>query len=184
MEERKFAELILKGQGGLRQTSVAIWNMDTDVTDEAKWRLAKAAQLLQIPFIFVSNDGVVNAQDELVQKCLRLEVRHDPQNAEQALRRMTQRNVSEVLEMLEQDGEELCRALQRLYLTSCGKSFETLERCAFPAKAMALGEVAECTASHAVRAEGTSDSTTNEFCLGAVSTLRKQLRRVPWRVRR
>ena len=174
VEERQFAELILKGQGGLRLTSVAILNIDTDVTDRLKWMLCKAAQQLQIPLIFVSNDGVVNARDELVQKCLRLEVPHDPQNAEQALRRMTQRNVSEVLEMLEQDGEELCRALQCLYLTSCGKSFETLERCAFAAKAMALGEVAECTASHAVRAEGTSDSTTNEFCLGAVSTLRKQ----------
>ena len=47
----------------------------------------------------------------------------------------------EVLELLEQDGEELCRALQRLYLTSCGEFFETLDRCAFAAEAMALGEV-------------------------------------------
>ena len=34
VEGRKLAELILKGQGGLRQTSVAILNFDTDVTDE------------------------------------------------------------------------------------------------------------------------------------------------------
>ena len=123
------------------------------MTDELKWRLCKAAQQLQIPLIFVSDDGIVTPLDELVQKCLRLEVRHDPQNAGQALRRMTQRNVSEVLEMLEQDGEELCRALQRLYLTSCGKSFETLQRCAFAAKVMALGDLAECAASHTAWAE-------------------------------
>ena len=163
VEERKLAK-----------TSVAIFNIDTDVMDELKWRLCKAVQQLQIPLIFVSNDGIVIARHELVLKCLCLEVRHEPQNVEQALRRMTQRNAPEALELLEQDGEELCRALQCLYLTSCGKSFETLERCAFAAKAMALGEVAECTASHAVRAEDTSDSTTNEFCLGAVLTLRKQ----------
>ena len=100
---------------------------------ELKWRLCKAAQQLQIPLIFVSNDGVVTARDELVQKFLWLEVRHDPQNAEQALRRMTQRNVPEVLELLEQDGEEFCRALQRQYHTSCGESFETLDQCAFAA---------------------------------------------------
>ena len=183
MEERKLAKLIVKGQGGLRQTSVAI------LTDELKWRLCKAVQQLQIPLIFVCDDGVVIARDDLVQKCLCLEVRHEPQNVEQALRRMTQRNAPEVLELLEQDGEELCRALQRLYLTSCGKSFEILERCAFATKAMALGELAECTASHTVRATDTSDSTTNEFCLGAVSTLRKQrchhsTQACPWRVRR
>ena len=39
----------------------------------------------------------------------------------------------EVFELLEQDGEEFCRALQRQYLTSCGGSFETLDRCAFAA---------------------------------------------------
>ena len=133
VEERKLAKLIMKGQGGLRQTSVAILNIDTDVTDEVKWRLCKAAQQLQIPLIFVSDDGVVNARDELVQKCLCLEVRHNPQNAEQALRRMTQRNVPEVLELPEQDREEFCRALQRQYLTSCGESFETLDQCAFAA---------------------------------------------------
>ena len=38
-----------------------------------------------------------------------------------------------MLELLEQDGEELCRALQRLYLTSCGESFETLDQRAFAA---------------------------------------------------
>ena len=92
MEGRKLAELILKGQGCLRQTSVAILNIDTDVTDALKWRLGKAAQQLQIPRIFVCNDGVVTARNELDQKCLCLEVRHEPQNVEQALRRMTQRN--------------------------------------------------------------------------------------------
>ena len=138
VEERKLAKLIVKGQGCLRQTSVAILNIDTDVTDEVKWRLGKAAQQLQIPLISVSDDGVVNARDELVQKCLCLEVRHDPQNAEQALRRMTQRNVPEVLELLEQDGEEFCRALQRQYLTSCGESFETLDQCMFAALIAAL----------------------------------------------
>ena len=186
-------ELILKGQGckGLLQTSVAIWNIDTDVTDKLKWRLCNAAQQSQIPLIFVCDDGVVTARNELVQKCLCLEVRHEPQNVEHALRRVTQRNgfnmpeaclsiaiacghdvrkaikaaelmehrsssselptadfsasaachqlllpsdatdVPEVLELLEQDGEELSRALQRPYLTSCGESFETLDHCAF-----------------------------------------------------
>ena len=92
VEERKLAKLIMKGQGGLRQTSVAIWNIDTDVTDELKWRLCKAAQQLQIQLIFVSDDGVVTARDELVQMCLCLEVQHKPQNVEQALRRVMQRN--------------------------------------------------------------------------------------------
>ena len=52
---RKLVVLILKGQGGLRQTSVAILNIDTDVTDGLKLRLCKATQQLQIPLIFVSN---------------------------------------------------------------------------------------------------------------------------------
>ena len=39
---------------------------------------------------------------------------------------------------------------------------------------MALGDVAECAASHTAWAEDTSDSTTNGFHLGAVSALRKQ----------
>ena len=52
VEGRKLVELILKEQGCLRQTSVAILNIDTDVTDELKWRLCKAAQQLQIPLIF------------------------------------------------------------------------------------------------------------------------------------
>ena len=163
------------------------------MTDKLKWRSRKAAQQLQIPLIFVCDDGVVTARDELVQKCLRLKVRHESHNVEQSLRRVTQRNglnmpeaclsiaiacghdvrkaisaaqtlgqrsssgelptadlsasaanlqtllpsdatdVPEVFDLLEQDGEELCRALQRLYLTSCGKSFETLELCAFAA---------------------------------------------------
>ena len=135
VEERKLAKLIMKGQGNLRQTSVAILNFDTDVTDELKWRLSKTAQQLRIPLIFVSD---VTARDELVQKCLCLEVRHNPQNAEQALRRMTQRNVPEGLELLEQDGEEFCRALQRQHLTSCGESFETLDQCAFAAMIVTL----------------------------------------------
>ena len=93
VEGRKLVELILKGQGGLRQASVAILNIDTDVTDGLKWRLCKAAQQLQIPLIFVCDYGVANARNELDQKCLCLEVRHEPQNVEQALRRMTQRRV-------------------------------------------------------------------------------------------
>ena len=220
VEGRKLAELILKGQGGLRQTSVAILNFDTDVTDKLKWRLSKEAQQLQIPLIFVSD---VTARDELVQKCLCLEVRHESHNVEQSLRRVTQRNglnmpeaylsiaiacghdvrkavsaaqtlgqrsssselptadlsasaachqlllpseatdVPEVLELPDQDD-----------LTFCGESFETLDQCAFAAEVVALGDVAECAASHTVWAENTSDSTTNEFCLGAVSTLRKR----------
>ena len=92
VEERKLAKLIMKGQGGLRQTSVAILNIDTDVTDELKWRLCKAAQQLQIPLIFVSDDGIVTPRDELVQKCLCLVVRYESHNVEQSLRRVTQRN--------------------------------------------------------------------------------------------
>ena len=195
VEGRKLVELILKGQGGqgLRQTSVAILNINTDVTDGLKWRLCKATQQSQSLLIFVCDDGVVTTRDELVQKCSCLEVRREPQNVEQALRRMTQRNslntpeaclsiaiacghdvrkalsaaqtlgqrsssselptadfsasaachqlllpsdatdVPEVLELLEQDGEGFCRALQRLYLISCGESFETLDQCAVAA---------------------------------------------------
>ena len=40
-------------------------------------------------------------------------------------------DVPEVLELLEENDEELCRALQCLYLTSFGESFETLDQCAF-----------------------------------------------------
>ena len=79
-----------------------------------------------------------------------------------------------MLELLEQDGEELCQAPQRQYLTSCGESFETLDQCVLAAEAMTLGDVAECSASHTVWAEGTSDYTMNGFYLGAVSALRKQ----------
>ena len=231
VEGRKLVDLILKGHGGLRQTSVAILNIDTDVTE---WRLCKAAQQSQIPLIFVCDDDAVTARNDLVQKCLWLEVRHEPHNVEPALRRMTQRNglnmpeacmsiaiacrhdvrktinaaqlmgqrsssrelptadlsasaachhlmlpsiamdVSDVLELLEQDGEEFCRSLQRQYLTSCGESFETLDRCVFAAEAMALGDVAECAASHTAWGEDTSDSTTNGCYLGAVPALRKQ----------
>ena len=64
-------------------------------------------------------------------------------------------DVPEVLELLEQDGEELCRALQCLYLTSCVESFEILNQCTFAAEAMALGDVAECVASHTACAEDT-----------------------------
>ena len=80
----------------------------------------------------------------------------------------------EALELLEQDGEELCRALQRLYPTPCGESSETLDQCAFAADIMALGDVAECAVSHTAWAEDTSDSTTDGFYLGAVLALRKQ----------
>ena len=80
----------------------------------------------------------------------------------------------EVLELLEQECEELCRVLQCPFLTSRGESFETLDRCAFAAKALTLGEVAECAASHTARAEDTSDSITNGFYLCAVPTLREQ----------
>ena len=234
VEGRKLAKLIMKGQGGLRQTSVAILKIDTDVTDRLKWRLCKAAQQLQISLIFVSDDGVVTARDELVQKCLWLEVRHESHNVEQSLRRVTQRNgldmpeaclsiaiacghdvckainaaqllgqrsssselptadlsasaachqvllpsdatdVPKVLELLEQDGEEFCRALQRQYRTSCGESFTTLDQCAFAAEVIALRDVEECAASHTAWAEDTSDSTTSGFYLGVVSALRKQ----------
>ena len=88
----KLAKLIMKGQGCLRQTSVAILNIDTDVTDGLKWRLCKAAQQSQIPLIFVCDDGVDNARDDLVQKCLCLEVQHELRNVEQALRRVMQLN--------------------------------------------------------------------------------------------
>ena len=218
------------------------------MTDELKWRLCKAAQQLQIQLIFVSDDVVVTARNELVQTCLCLEVQHKPQNVEQALRLVMQRNglnmleaclsiaiacghdvrkainaaqllgqrsssselptadlsasaachqlllpsdatdVPAVLELLEQDGEELCRALQCPYLTSRGESFETLDRCAFAANAMSLGDVPECTGSHTglktrpipprtgsilvpFRRCGSDDATTPR-------------KRVPWRVRR
>ena len=59
-------------------------------------------------------------------------------------------------------------------LTFCGESFETLDQCAFAAEIMALGDVAECAASHTVWAKDTSDSVTNGFYLGAVSALRKR----------
>ena len=75
----------------------------------------------------------------------------------------TATDVPEMLELLEQDD-----------LTFCGESFETLDQCAFAAKVMALGDVAECAASHTVWTKDTSDSITNGFYLGAVSTLRKR----------
>ena len=87
-------DLILKWQAGLRQTLVAILNIDMDVTNGLKWRLCQAAQQSQIPLLFVCVDGFVTACDELVQKCLFLEVRYEPHNVEQALRRMTQRNLN------------------------------------------------------------------------------------------
>ena len=59
-------------------------------------------------------------------------------------------DVTEMLEVPEQDGEQLCRALQRLHTTSCGESFETLDQCAFEAEVMALRDVAECAVSHTV----------------------------------
>ena len=133
VEERKLAKLIMKGQEGLRQTSVAILNIDTDVTDEVKWRLGKAAQQLQIPLIFVSDDGVVNARDEFVQKCFCLEVRHDPQNAEQALRRMTQRNVPEVLICWSRTAKNSVEHSSVSTSHPVERAFETLDQCAFTA---------------------------------------------------
>ena len=65
VEGRRLVILILKGQGGLRQTSVAILNIDTNVMNGLKWRLCKAAQQLQIPLI--CDGGVVIARDDLVQ---------------------------------------------------------------------------------------------------------------------
>ena len=44
VEGSKPVERILKGQEGLRQPSVAILNIDTDVKDGLKWRSCKAAQ--------------------------------------------------------------------------------------------------------------------------------------------
>ena len=87
-------ELILKAQRsqGLRQTSVAILNIDTDVTDGLKLRLCKVDQQSQIPLVFACDDGVVTARNELDQECLCLEVRQEPHNVEQALRRVMQRN--------------------------------------------------------------------------------------------
>ena len=57
VEGRKLVILIPKGQRGLRQTSVAILNIDTNVMNGLKWRLCKAAQQLQIPLTFVCDDG-------------------------------------------------------------------------------------------------------------------------------
>ena len=91
LEERKLAELILKGQGGLRQTSVAILSINTDVTDKLKWEDVQGSTTVADPRSS-SFAMIVTARNELVQKCLCLEVRHESQNVEQALRRMTQRN--------------------------------------------------------------------------------------------
>ena len=68
-------------------------------------------------------------------------------------------------------------------LTFCGESFETLDQCAFAAEDMALGDVAECAASHTVWAKDTSDSITNGFYLGAVSALRKRFGSLQLRLR-
>ena len=111
----------MKRQGGLRQTSVAILNIDTDVTDKLKWRLCKAAQQLQTPLIFVSDDGTVTtARDELVQKCLCLEVRHESHDVEQSLRRVTQRNdlnMSEAcLSIAIARGHDVCKAVNAVQL--------------------------------------------------------------------
>ena len=85
VEGRKLVELILKGQGGqgLRQTSAAILNIGTDVTDGLKWRLCKVAQLSQITLVLVC-DGIVTAWNELVQRCLcssRRDAAERPQHA-------------------------------------------------------------------------------------------------------
>ena len=75
-------------------------------------------------------------------------------------------DVPEMLELPEQDD-----------LTFFGESFETLDQCAFAAEVMALGDVAECAASHTVWVEDTSDSIADGFYLGAVLALRKQRHR-------
>ena len=72
VEETKLAKLIMKGQEGLRQTSVAISNIDKDVTDELKWRLCKVAQQLQIALIFVSDDGIVTPMRQVGSEVLML----------------------------------------------------------------------------------------------------------------
>ena len=117
VEGRKLVELILKRQESLRQTSVAILNFDTDVTDELKWRLSKAAQHLQIPLIFVSD---VTARDELVQKCLRLKSRHESHNVEQSLRRVTQRNglnmLAACLSIAIACGHDVCKGMNAAQL--------------------------------------------------------------------
>ena len=169
------------------------------------------------------DDGVVIARDDLVQKCLGSEVRHEPQNVEQALRQLTKRNELNMSEACPSIaiacGHDVCKAINASQLMGqrsscsewptadlsapaachqlllpgnatdvpellelpeqddlpfCGESFETLDQCAFAAEVMALGDVAECAASHTVWAEDTSDSTTNEFYLGAVSALRER----------
>ena len=58
----------------------------------------QVAQQLQIPLIFVSDDGIVTPRDDLVQKYLCIEVRHESHNVEQPLLQLTQRidlNMSE-----------------------------------------------------------------------------------------
>ena len=49
VEGRKLVELIMKGQEGLRQTSVAILNIDTDVTDGLMWRSCKGSPTVADP---------------------------------------------------------------------------------------------------------------------------------------
>ena len=48
-EERKIAKLIMKGQGGLRQTSVAILNIGTAVTDGLRWRCVEGSSTVTNP---------------------------------------------------------------------------------------------------------------------------------------
>ena len=92
-------------------------NFNTDVTDELKWMLSKASQQLQIPLIFVSN---VTARDELVQKCLCLEVQHESHNVEQSLRRVTQRNGLNMpeacLSIAIACGHDVCKAINAAQL--------------------------------------------------------------------
>ena len=86
VEGRKLVELILKRQGGSSPDIGCHLEHphECDGQDEG--------EVLQGSPTFVCDDGVVTARNELDQKCLCLEVRHEPQNVEQALRRMTQRN--------------------------------------------------------------------------------------------
>ena len=90
------------------------------MTDRLKWRLCKAAQQLQIPLIFVCDDDVVAARDELDQKCLWLDVRHEPQNVEQVLRPMSQQNGLNMpeacLSISYVCGHDVCKAVNAVQL--------------------------------------------------------------------
>ena len=115
LEGRKLLELILKGQG-----------------DGLKWRSCKAAQQLH-------DDGVVTARNELVQKCSCLDVRHEPQNVEQASRQMTQRNGLNMPEACTSTaiarGHDVCNAINAAQLMGQRSSSSELPTVDFSASA-------------------------------------------------